>query len=301
MTSWTLDELRVFCAVAQAGSMSAAADTVHLSTPAISAKIKSLEASFDVILFERRASGIALTAAGSRLLAHAYDLLEKANLLTEDVRDYSLLAQGTVKLAANTTAVTEYLPDLLSHFMAENAKVDVALSEEISSEVVRQVREGRADFGIFTPGPETNDLLTLPFRKDRLALVVHNSHVWANRVEMTYAESLISDHVCLQRSAALSRYLWQKAQEVGRPLRGRIYLAGFDAVARMASRGVGVAVMPQSAAIRLSSVHALQVLRLTDDWADNELRFVLRDLETLSVAAQSLLSALQRKSSVQNI
>jgi DNA-binding transcriptional LysR family regulator len=294
MSRWTLDELRVFCAVAQAGSMSAAVDVVYLSVPAISAKIKSLETALEVTLFDRHASGIVATAAGKRLLAHAHELLEKAMLLTEDVQDYGLQPKGVVKLAANTTAVTEYLPQLLASFMAQHTKIDVMLSEAVSADVIRQVREGRADLGIFTPGPLVDDLLTLPFRKDRLALIVYSNHVWTARSEISFAESLIADHVCLQRSAALSRYLLLKAEEAGRPLRGRIYLAGFEAMARMVGAGVGVAVMPQSAALRLAALHPLKVLRLTDQWADNELRFVLRDEASLSVAAKGLLQALQQ-------
>jgi DNA-binding transcriptional LysR family regulator len=296
MNRWTLEDIKIFCAVAEAGSMSAASESANLSTPAISAKIKSLEAALEVALFDRRSSGVEITAAGKRLLAHAHDLLEKADLLTEDIRDFGSEPRGVVRLAANTTAVTEYLPALLASYMAQKAKVDIALSEAISSEVVRQVREGRSDVGIYTPGPAIDDLQTMPFRTDRLALIVHNSHLWVQRSSMSFSESLIADHVCLQRTAALSRFLQHKADEAGRQLRGRIYLTGFEAVARMVGAGVGVAVIPQSAALRLSSIHPIHVVQLTDAWAENELRIVVREFSSLSVAAQTLCTALQKAS-----
>ncbi len=294
MLRWNIHELQVFVAVAQAGSMRAASDLVPLSVPAISAKIKSLETAMGVSLLERHHTGIGLTPAGRRLLAHAQDFLEKANLIDEDIAEFSSKAKGMVKLAANTTAVTEYLPEILASFMTQYPKIDVALAELVSHEVVRQVRDGQSELGIFTPGPVVDDLHVLSFRQDRLCLIVSQKHVWAKRSEMDFSESLIADHVCLQKTAALYRYLVQKAQETGRALRGRIHVAGFDAIARMVSSGVGVSVLPTSAAQRLSRQHDLAIVGLRDVWADNELRLCLRDLESLSSTSRLLLQHLQQ-------
>ena len=297
MSHWELSDLRVFAAVAQAGSMRAASDLVALSVPAISAKIKSLESALGVSLLERHHSGIALTPAGRRLLAHAQDMLEQASLIDEDIGEFGSAPKGVVKLAANTTAVTEYLPQLLAHFMADHPRIDVALSELVSHEVVQQVRNGQADIGIFTPGPATDDLHTLAFRRDRLCLIVSKRHVWAGRSDMDFSESLIADHVCLQKTAALYRYLMRKAKETGRSLRGRIHVTSFDAIAHMVASGVGVSVMPSSAAHRLSGLHELSIVRLRDVWADNELHLCLRDPEALSSSTRLLLTHLQHSAS----
>src|SRR6218665_3810038 len=99
---WTLDDLRVFCAVAETGSLTSAAAAVGLSLPAVSARLKALEQTFAATLCQRSHKGVALTPAGNRLHAHARDLLEKASLVTEDVSEYGSAARGIVRVVSNT-------------------------------------------------------------------------------------------------------------------------------------------------------------------------------------------------------
>jgi DNA-binding transcriptional LysR family regulator len=290
---WSLDDLRVFCAVADAGSLTAAGDAVGLSLSSVSARLKALEEAFGTELCRRSHKGVQLTPAGVRLQAHARDLLEKAALVTEDVTEFGTQPRGLVRLAANTTAVTEHLPDLLAAFLAAHPRIDVALVEGVSADVLKQVREGQADIGICTPGPAAGDLSTLPFRSDRMVLVVPANHAWAGRGHIAFEECLWSDHVCLQRSAAMYGYLVQRARDQGRQLKGRIHVAGFDAMARLVGHGVGVGVMPESSARRLEQAHGLGVLVLDDAWADIPLFVCMRSLEELSPSSRALLAALQ--------
>ncbi len=290
---WTLDDLRVFCAVVEAGSLTAAGDVVGLSLSAVSGRIKALEEVFGTTLCHRSHKGVRVTPAGRRLQAHARDLLEKVALITEDVTEFGTRPRGLVRLVANTTAVTEHLPELLAAFLAAHPKIDVSLVEGVSADVLKHVREGQADIGIFTPGPPVADLSTFPFREDRLVLIVAKGHPWAARASIDFHESLWSDHVCLQRSAALFQYLGQRARDQGRNLKGRIHVAGFDAMARLVARGVGVGVMPESAARRLESAQGLSVLTLNDAWADNPLHVCVRAApELLSPATRALLEEL---------
>lgn len=289
---WTLEDLRVFCAVADAGSLTAAGDAVGLSLSSVSARLKALEDAFGAALCHRSHKGVTVTPAGRRLQAHARDLLEKAALVTEDVTEFGIRPRGLVRLAANTTAVSEHLPELLAAFLADHARIDVSLVEAVSADVLRQVREGQADIGIFTPGPPAADLSAFAFRSDRLAVVVARSHAWAGRGSIVFHETLLSNHVCLQRTAALFHFLGQRARDQGRSLKGRIHVAGFDAMARLVGRGVGVGVMPESAARRLEQAQGLSVLRLDDAWADNPLQACVRAPDQLSPSARALLAAL---------
>jgi DNA-binding transcriptional LysR family regulator len=290
---WSLDDLRVFCAVADAGSLTAAGDAVGLSLSSVSTRLKALEDAFGTELCRRSHKGIQLTPAGLRLQAHARDLLEKAALVTEDVTEFGTRPRGLVRLAANTTAVTEHLPDLLAAFLAAHPHIDVALVEGASADVLRQLREGQADIGICTAGPDAADLCALPFRSDRMVLVVPSNHPWAGRETIDFQECLWTDHVCLQRSAAMYGWLVQRARDQGRQLKGRIHVAGFDAMARLVGRGVGVGVMPESSARRLEQAHGLAVLALNDAWAGIPLSVCVRSLDDLSPSSRALLAALQ--------
>lgn len=289
---WTLDDLRVFCAVVDAGSLTAAGDAVGLSLSAVSGRIKALEDAFGADLCHRSHKGVKVTPAGHRLHAHAREMLEKAALVTEDVTEYGTRPRGLARLSANTTSVTEHLPELLAAFLAAHPNVDVTMVEAVSADVLRQVRESQADIGIYTPGPPVDDLTTYPFRQDRLAVVVGRNHPLAGREAIAFHETLLSNHVCLQPTAALFQFLVQRARDQGRSLKGRIHVAGFDAMARLVGRGVGLGVMPESAAHRLELSQGLAVIRLDDAWADNPLRICVRAPDQLPPSARALLLAL---------
>jgi DNA-binding transcriptional LysR family regulator len=291
---WTLDDLRIFCALAEAGTMTAAAEQVSLSLPTVSARLRSLEDAFGTALCLRTQKGVTLTAAGQRLVGHARDLLEKAARTNEDVSDFARAPRGHVRLAANTTAVSEHLPELMARFLASYPKIDVALVEATSAEVVKQGREGQADIGIYSPNFAVPDLATFPFCDDELVLIVSVRHRWKKQTEIAYDEVLQEDQVCPQRTAALFHFLSDRAREAGRKLRSRIHVAGFDAIARMVAQGVGIAVIPGSAARRLQTLHNVRVLTLTDKWAENQLLLCVRDADELSPATTALLQILQQ-------
>ncbi|MFO0325894.1 MAG: LysR family transcriptional regulator, partial [Burkholderiales bacterium] len=118
---WSLQDLRHFVAIAESGSLSQAAEQSHLAVSALSARLKGLEESFGVQLMVRSAKGMSLTPAGHRLLVHARELLEKGQQLTDDMGDYAQQAKGLVRIAANTTAVTEYLPEALVKVMRHHS------------------------------------------------------------------------------------------------------------------------------------------------------------------------------------
>lgn len=274
--------------------MTAAAEQVSLSLPTVSARLRSLEDAFGTVLCLRTQKGVTLTAAGQRLLGHARDLLEKAARTNEDVSDFARAPRGHVRLAANTTAVSEHLPELMARFLASYPKIDVALVEATSAEVVKQVREGQADIGIYSPNFAVPDLATFPFCDDELVLIVSVRHRWKKQTEIAYDEVLQEDQVCPQRTAALFHFLSDRAREAGRKLRSRIHVAGFDAIARMVAQGVGIAVIPGSAARRLQTLHNVRVLTLTDKWAENQLLLCVRDADELSPATTALLQILQQ-------
>ncbi len=289
---YSLQDLRQFVLIAEAGSLSQAAEQAHTAVSAMSARLKGLEESFGVQLMLRSSKGVSLTPAGQRLLAHARELLEKVRLLESDMGDYAQQAKGLVRIAANTTAVTEYLPEALVSVMRQHAKLDISLMEAVSAEVVRSVREGRADLGIFTPSLYTEDLQVLPFRSDFLVLITPQQHAWAQRAQIDFAQTLVADHVCLQRTAALFDFLTQRARDEGLALRSRIHVAGFEAVARMVGQSVGVAIVPRSAALRLRGAHKLAVIALNDSWAANTLCICMRDRQALSASALAVLDVL---------
>ncbi|WP_397405018.1 LysR substrate-binding domain-containing protein [Phenylobacterium sp.] len=288
-----LIDLRLFRDVADAGSITAGAERSALALAAASTRIRQMEADLGAALLTRSRAGVALTPAGHTLLKHARSLLDQAARMRDDLSAFAGGLSGEVRLLANTNALTEFLPEPLSLFLAAHPQVNVDLEERLSDEIVGLIAEGVGDIGIVAGTVDVGRLQTYPFRSDRFVVVAAQNHPLAARTRMAFAEVLDFDIVGLERSSSLQRFLTGKAAREGRPLKARIQLRSFDAVCRLVAAGVGVGVVPQTTAHRAAQTMALAVIELTDDWALRELTIVVRAQEPLRPYAQALVDSLR--------
>lgn len=288
-----LTDLRLFCEVADAGSITAGAEKCAVALAAASTRIRKMEADLGAPLLIRSRLGVTPTPAGRMLLKHARGLLGQAARMREDLSAFSGGMTGEVRLLANTNALTEFLPEPLSRFLAAHPQVNVDLEERLSDEIVRLIAEGAGDVGIVAGTVDVGALQTYPFRSDRFVVVAARDHPMAARTRMAFSEVLDFDIVGLERSSSLQRFLTAKAAREGRPLRARIQLRSFDAVCRLVAAGVGVGVVPQTTARRAAQTMALSVIDLADDWALRELTIVVRAGEDLRPYARELVESLR--------
>jgi DNA-binding transcriptional LysR family regulator len=288
-----LTDLRLFVEVVDAGSITAGAARSNLALAAASTRIRGMEESLGAALLTRSRQGVTPTAAGLTLLRHARTLLGEAARLNDDLAAYAGGGAGEVRLLANTNALTEFLPEALSAFLAEHPQVSVDLEERLSDEIVGLVAEGVADAGIVAGTVDVGALATFPFRSDRFVVVTATHHPLAGRGRVGFAEVLDYDFVGLERSASLQRFLSAKAAREGRPLKLRVQLRSFDAVCRLVECGVGVGVVPATTAARAAKTMALAIVDLSDDWAMRELNIVVRAGERLRPYAQALVDSLK--------
>lgn len=288
-----LTDLRLFCDVVEAGSITAGAERSSLALAAASTRIRHMEAALGAELLTRSRQGVTPTPAGRMLLKHARGLLAQAARMREDLSAFAGGRSGEVRLLANTNALTEFVPEVLSSFLAAHPQVSVDLEERLSDEIVGLIAEGVGDVGVVAGTVDTGALQAFPFRSDRFVVVTAEDHPLAARQSVPFAEVLDFDLVGLERSSSLQRFLTDKAARAGRPLRARVQLRSFDAVCRLVESGVGVGVVPQSIARRAARTMALAVIDLADDWAVRELMIVVRDLDDLRPSARELVDALR--------
>ncbi len=288
-----LTDLRLYCDVVEAGSITAGAERSRLALAAASTRIRHMEAALGAELLTRSRQGVTPTPAGRMLLKHARGLLAQAARMREDLSAFAGGRSGEVRLLANTNALTEFVPEVLSSFLAAHPQVSVDLEERLSDEIVGLIAEGVGDVGIVAGTVDTGALQAFPFRSDRFVVVTAEGHPLAQRQSVPFAEVLDFDLVGLERSSSLQRFLTDKAARAGRPLRARVQLRSFDAVCRLVESGVGVGVVPQSIARRAVRSMTLAIIDLADDWAVRELMIVVRDLDDLRPSARELVEALR--------
>jgi DNA-binding transcriptional LysR family regulator len=284
-----LTDLNLFRHVAEAGSITHGAERAHLALAAASTRIRHMEEALGAGLLVRGRAGVTPTQAGRTLLQHARIMLAQAERLREDLGAYAGGLAGQVRVLSNTNALTEFLPDTLSSFLAAHPNVSVDLQERLSDEIVGLIAEGVADIGIVAGTVDPGRLTVYPFRSDRFVLVVAREHALAKRASIGFDEVLGHDFVGLDRASALQRFLADKAARAGRPLRLRIQLRSFDGVCRLVERNVGVGIVPETTAKWAAKTMAIKTVQLTDAWALRELAICVRDYAALPPYARQLV------------
>jgi DNA-binding transcriptional LysR family regulator len=287
-----LTDLRLFVLTADEGNLTRAAARQHLSLAAASARIKALEAQAGLSLLYREARGVRLTPPGEAFLHHARGVLRQTEQLRTDLQEYGGGLRGHVRVFANTTAVTDFLPEILPGFLAGNPRVNIDLQEKPNAEIARGVLDGRADIGIVAGQVDTLGLQALHFSTDRLVLVTARAHPFAGRASIAFAETLEEDAVGMQQGSTLQTFLAQVTDKLGKPLKLRIQLSSFDAMCRMIGAGVGVGIVPESAARRNQDSMNLALVELLDPWSVRERYILVREREALPAYAQSLIDAI---------
>ena len=221
-------DLSLFRHVVEAGSITHGAERAHLALAAASTRIRNMEDALGAALLVRGRQGVTPTQAGRTLLQHARTILAQAERLREDASGLMpAVWPGRCGVLSNTNALTEFLPETLSSFLAAHPHVSVDLEERLSDEIVGLIAEGVGDIGIVAGTVDASGLTTYPFRTDRFVLVVARGHPLARRKNIGFAEVLDYDFVGLDRASAIQRFLADKATRARRPLRLRVQLRSF--------------------------------------------------------------------------
>jgi len=290
-----LTDLSLFRHVVEAGSITRGAERANLALAAASTRIHNTEEALGAPLLVRARQGVTPTQAGRTLLQHARTILAQAERLREDLGAYAGGLGGQIRVLSNTNALTEFLPETLSAFLAAHPHVSIDLEERLSDEIVGLVAEGAADVGIVAGTVDVGRLTTYPFRSDRFMLVVANEHMLATRSEVEFSEVLDHDFIGLDRASALQRFLANKAARLGRPLKLRVQLRSFDAVCRLVERNVGLGIVPETTVRWAAKSMAIKAVALTDIWALRELTICIRDFKSLPPYAQQLVEHMRAR------
>jgi DNA-binding transcriptional LysR family regulator len=290
-----LTDLRLFVQVAESASITHGAGRANMALASASARIRGMEETLGVPLLERGPRGVKLTPAGRALVHHANVVLQQLERMRSELGEYAHGLKGHVRLLSNTIASTEFLPVPLASFLASRPNVDIDLEERPSHEIVQAVAAGFADVGIVVDLVDVGNLETFPFATDRLVLIAPRDHPLGRRRQITFREALSQEFVGLSAANALQNYLGQQATRAGGTLKLRVRLSGFDAICRMVHHGVGVAVIPQTAA-RHWRRPTIAVVRLNDAWSARKLMLCVRRFDDLPDHAQQLVDHLKARS-----
>ncbi|WP_316156948.1 LysR family transcriptional regulator [Cupriavidus sp. BIC8F] len=285
-------DLRLFARIAEEENLSRGARKAFLSPAAASARLKALEDQLGTRLFYRESKGLALTPAGERLLRHTRVIERQFEHVKSEFEEYAKDSVGHIRIFANTTAVTEFMPEVLARFMSERPAVTVDLQERLTRDIIRGVLDGSADLGIISGPLNSEGLEVIHFSTDKLVLATPVGHPLTQKPNLAFEDTLDYEHVSLHEGSTLHAFLTELVRDQRRKLQIRIQIRSFEAMCRMIEAGVGIGVVPLSAALRHRQTMKIEIIELHEPWALRERAVIVRELEGLPGCAKALIDEL---------
>ncbi|WP_069767926.1 LysR family transcriptional regulator [Streptomyces sp. LUP30] len=243
-----LRQLEYFVAVAEERNFTRAAERVHISQSGVSAQIRSLERELGAELFDRSARTVALTVAGKAALDHARAALAAAGAVGQAVDEVSALLRGRITVGMVIGCTLTPLFDALAAFHRAHPAVEISLLEDNSDRLVEQVRAGAVDVALTGTATLPDGLDALTIVSERLVAAVPAGHPLARQRRVALRDLAAHPIVCMPPGTGLRTVFDRACAAQG--LRPAIALeaSAADAIADLAARGLGVAVLSTSMA-----------------------------------------------------
>ncbi|WCM95410.1 LysR substrate-binding domain-containing protein [Acidovorax sp. NCPPB 2350] len=284
--------LRLFAAVAHAGSIARAAEQEHIAASALGRRLADLEGAFGTALLVRSPRGVALTDAGRLVLERGSRIDDALQALVRDVQGLGAELAGTVRLYANMSSIVGALPERLRRFKKTHPNVHVSLHEADTKDVIRACLDDRADVGIGVRADVPPGIETWRFAADPLQVVFPADHPLAAEPSVAFSQVLDYPVIGVHQGGALDRLLHERAQAVLRRFAPEVSVSSFDAVHRMVEAGLGIAVVPMSAVSAARAMPPCVHRPLSDPWAQRTLVLYALRRNPQPRAVQALTAAL---------
>jgi DNA-binding transcriptional LysR family regulator len=288
-----LVDLRLFLHVAEAHSITHGAERSSLALASASARIRGMEDALGTPLLARNRRGVSLTPAGQCLVEHARLILQQVERMRGDLGSFARGLSGSVRLVSNTAALSEHLPKVLAKFLAANPSISLDIEERESADIAAALASGAADVGIASAAALPDTIEQFPFRDDALVVVLPRGDSLGRKRAMALADVVDRAFVGLPADSALQRHIAGHAARLGKSMKVRARVTGFDAVCRMVEAGAGIGIVPEASAARCRPSMRIESVRLSDPWASRRLAICARDLRSLPAGALRLVAHLR--------
>ena len=245
-----LRQLEYLVAVAEEASFTRAAGRVHISQSGVSAQVRQLERELGAALVDRSSRAARLTDAGAAALPHARAALDAASALRQAVDEVNGLVRGRLTVGMVTACTVPGLFDALAAFRRAHPGVALTLAEDDSAALTRRVRAGTADLALAgLAGAPPPDLGVLPVLTERLVAAVPPGHpLLSGRAPVPLAGLARHEVVCMPAGTGIRAALDASCAAAGVRLDVTLEASAPGAVADLAARGLGVAVLSESMA-----------------------------------------------------
>lgn len=239
----TFDQIHYFCAAAQLGSFSRAAESVHISQPSLCIAIRKLETEFGVKLFQTNRKGAVLTEAGRIFLQDVQGILAQTDLTVTHMQQFAQRDRAEIRIAYTYSLADAYIPRLLKGFLENEGRGCVIYSDEMPSDQIAQgLREGRFDFGLGSQIPPDPELEQIPIAWQKLCLLLPRG----DTADYEHLETFVNAPlICYRRDYPMYRTLNSLFEKLN--IEPHIIHYGYSegAIARLVEQGLGIGIVAE--------------------------------------------------------
>lgn len=286
-----LHHLKVFLAVAEAGSISAGAEKLHISQPAVTREIRDLEASISIKLFDRQSRGVRLTEAGERLRDYARRIFALEQAAERDLQTFVNIQQGELLLGASATLGTYWLPPLLSRFRQQHSQIFISLEVTNTQQVLEQLESGRIQLGFIEGECHDPGVAKQLLARDALLPVVAPQHPLAQHRQPISAHELQQYPLYLREQGSGARLSIETAYaQVGITAQAQMAIGSTEAIKHLLKDALGVAWLSQRVVDNELQTGHLVRLQVADLQIERELHALWRGDISLSPAPAAFLA-----------
>ncbi|KIL35764.1 LysR family transcriptional regulator [Cohnella kolymensis] len=238
----TIAKFEVFNTVIELGSLTKAAEALHLTQSGVSHAIASLETEMGFPLLIRGRSGISLTCDGERILKYIRDILQKNEQIKQEAAIIKGLEIGTVRVGTFPSVSIQWLPGILKEFQAQHPSIEIRLLEGNYDEVERWILNGDVDFG-FISLPTAAPFETIPLKKDRMLCIMPQGHALSEKQTIRIED--ICEESFIMPKDGCDNDVRRMFREAGVKPNIRFEMALDQAIIAMVANGLGVSILPE--------------------------------------------------------
>ncbi|WP_144636805.1 LysR family transcriptional regulator [Bordetella genomosp. 13] len=287
----TLKQLRVFCALYELRSFTAAARAAFVTQSAVSKLCAELEAEIGQPLFERSTRSVTPCDGAAEFYAYAQEILGTVRAAERTMSGLRSLERGTVGVATSPLMMVGLMGQVVADYHRAHPSVKLELFELSTDDTIEHVRNGRADFGIVSLETASDELSTRVIYRDTMYAVCAPDHALTRRRKVSWEDVAAHDHITLRNVYSVRRSLDRVAADLKLEFRYRIEAGMLLSALNLVGEGLGITVVP-GYACDVARQLGLRVLDI--DGArlhGHELWLIQRRTARLSLAASAFLQA----------
>jgi LysR family transcriptional regulator, regulator for metE and metH len=254
--------LRLVTEVATLGSVTRAAERLHLTQSAISHQLRDIESRLGTPLFHRLGKRMVATPAGERVLRSAATVLDDIRRTEEDIRQIAREGSGILRLCTQCNTGYHWLPPLLKTFSARHPQVEVQIAVDSTSRPIEALLEGKLDLAVVTNEVDDRRVVIRPLFRDEFVLIVSPEHRLASRRHVPPSE-LAAEHLLIYSSSRHDSYAFRRVLEPAGVEPARVsHLMLTEAIVEMVKANLGVSIIAKWSvlpAIESGSVRAMSI------------------------------------------